>query len=131
MIDDAAQALDAAIDQFLILAHMADSADSHAQGYPSKAPGTSGYQTPNRYGSDGHTFDDEAVALRTGEIVSNIIGKMADPHRTCLRIEARNLKTGVAAWTSARLPLCPVERSIIRQEARNRLARELQSVGML
>lgn len=131
MIDEAAQTLEASLDALLQLMHMADNADSFVQGYPKEAAGMKMYKTPNRYGSDGFTFDDEATALKAGETVSAIVSDMKDPHRTCLRIEARNLKTGVKVWTSARLPLCPVERSIIRQEARNQLARKLQAVGLL
>lgn len=131
MIDEAAQALEASLDALLMLMHMAENADAFVDGYPKSAAGMKMYKTPNRYGSDGFTFDDDAQALRGGETVSAIVCQMADPHRTALRIEARNLKTGVSVWTSARLPLCPVERSIIRQEARNMLARKLQAVGLL
>ena len=131
MIDEAAQTLEASLDALLILMHMAENADSYVQGYPKEAAGMKMYKTPNRYGSDGFTFDDDAQALKAGETVSAIVMEMADPHRTCLRFEARNLKTGVSVWLSPRLPLDPVERSVIRQEARNMLARKLQSVGLL
>ena len=131
MIDEAAQIIEATLDDFLMLMHMAENADSYVQGYPSTAPGTKLYKTPNRYGSDGFSFDDDSLALSKGEAVSAIVTNMADPHRTSLRIEARNLKTGISVWTSARLPLCPVERSVIRLEARNMLARKLQEIGLM
>lgn len=131
MIDEAAQTIEATLDALLMLMHMAENADSFVQGYPKEAAGMKMYKTPNRYGSDGFTFDDEAQALHAGETVSMIVTDMQDPYRTSLRIEARNLKTGIKAWTSARLPLCPIEREVIRSEARNMLARKLQSLGLL
>lgn len=130
MIDEAQQQLDASIDHYLDLMHRYSSSYHLGQGYPCRAAGTEQYRPSRQYDGENGALDSEADH-QTGAAVSSIVDAMTDPHRTCLRIEARNIVTGVKAWTSARLPLCPIERSIIRQEARNRLWRELMARGLV
>lgn len=129
MIGEEQQQLDASLDHFLALMHRASSSYHLGQGYPSRAAGTDQYRSSRQYDGENGAMDGEADHA-IGVAVSRLVDSMADPHRTCLRIEARNIQTGIKAWTSARLPLCPVERSIIRTEARNRLWRLLISSGI-
>jgi hypothetical protein len=129
MIDEAQQQLDASIDHFLALMHKYSSAYHVGRGYPARAAGTEQYIASRQYDGDNGASDGDADHA-TGAAVSAIVDRITDPHRTCLRIEGRNLVTGVKVWTSARLPLCPVERSIIRLEARNRLWQQLTAQGL-
>jgi hypothetical protein len=126
----AEQILDATLDSLLRLMHEYASAERVGQGYPSNAPGCSLYRASRQYDHDNGASDSDRDA-ELGAAVSAVVDQMADPHRTCLRIEGRNISTGVRVWISARLPLCPVERSVIRQEARNQLARRLQAAGLM
>lgn len=131
MIDEAAQTLEASLDALLILMHRSENVDPLVQDYPKHAPGMKGYKTPNRYGSDGFTQDDEGFALQRGERVSFLVSNIEEPWQASLRTEARNLTVGVSVWRNPRLPICPVEREVVRVEARNKLARILQSEGLL
>lgn len=130
MIDEAQKQMDAILDRYLVLMHEYSSAYHVGRGYPSRAPGTEGYRASKQYDYDNGAMDDEADHV-TGAAVAAIVDNMADPHRTWLRMEGRNLKTGVKVWTSARLPLCPVERSVIRQEARNMLWVKLRATELV
>lgn len=123
------QQLEASLDHFLALMHRYSSSFHLGQGYPSRAAGTEQYRPSRQYDSENGAMDGEADHA-IGAAVSRIVDAMADPHRTSLRIEARNIVTGVKAWGSARLPLCPIERSVIRVEARNRLWRALIADGI-
>jgi len=129
-MDQAEQILDATLDSLLRLMHEYASAERVGQGYPSNAAGCS-YYRPSRQHDDTNGASDSDRDAELGAAVSAVVDQMQDPHRTCLRIEGRNIATGVRAWVSARLPLCPVERSVIRQEARNQLARRLQAAGLM
>lgn len=129
-MDQAEKILDATLDNLLRLMHESAAGDRVGQGYPSNAPGCSLYRASRQYDYDNGASDSERDT-ELGVAVSAVVGQMADPHRTCLQIEGRNLSTGVRVWISARLPLCPVERSVIRQEARNQLARRLQAEGLM
>jgi hypothetical protein len=129
MICDEQQQLEASLDHFLMLMHRYGSADQVGRGYPSRAAGTEQYRPSRQYDNENGAMDGD-VDHTIAASVCRIVDAMTDPHRTSLRIEARNLVTGVKAWSSARLPLCPVERSIVRTEARNRLWRALIAAGI-
>lgn len=130
MIDEAQKQQDATIDHLLELMHRFGSSYRVGQGYPSRAAGTDQYRASRQHDGDNGAADSDADH-ETGAAVSRIVDAMTDPHRTCLRIEARNICQGVKVWTSARLPLCPIERSIIRMEARNALWRSILSAGLV
>jgi len=129
-MDQSEKILDATLDSLLKLMHEYAAGDRFGQGYPSNAPGCSLYRASRQYDHDNGASDSDRD-MELGAAVSAIVDQMMDPHRTSLRIEGRNLSTGVMSWHSAILPLCPVELSVIRQEARNQLAKRLQSVGLM
>jgi hypothetical protein len=65
------------------------------------------------------------------EALDSIIMQLRDVYRTSLQLQARNLHTGYAVWTSARLPADPLERATILGEARAELTVKLQNAGVL
>lgn len=65
------------------------------------------------------------------EALDSIIMQLRDVYRTSLQLQARNLHTGYAVWTSALLPADPLERAVILGEARAALTAKLQSAGVL
>jgi len=129
-MDQAEQILDATLDSLLRLMHEYASAERVGQGYPSNAAGCS-YYRPSRQHDDTNGASDSDRDAELGAAVNAIVEQMQDPHRTYLRMDAKSIVTGLRVWYSARLPLCPVERSVIRQEARNQLARRLQAAGLM
>lgn len=129
-MDHAVTAIDASLDYLLILMHNATDRDSVAAGYPSHAAGMALYRPSKQHDSENGAADSDADAT-LGQAVDFHVSEMADPHRTAIRVNARNLATGVHVWGSARLPLDPVERAILLMEARNQIMRRLQTAGLL
>lgn len=130
MIVDVEKQLDASLDAHLILWHSWAHNERMGQGYPSEAAGMKMYRTSRQYDYENGAIDGD-VDSTIAAAVEAAVSEISDPHRTSLCIEARNLATGVRVWVSARLPMCPVERSVIRMEARNQLLRKLQARGLL
>lgn len=129
-MEHAVTAIDASLDALLILMHEASSHDSVAAGYPASAAGMKLYRPSKQHDGDNGAADSDADAS-LGHAVEAQVDQMLDPHRTAIRINARNLATGVHVWGSARLPLDPVERAIMLMEARNQIMRRLQAAGLL
>lgn len=59
------------------------------------------------------------------------IYQLEQPWRNCIQIEARNLCSKAAVWTSALLPSNKAELEVVRLEARNRVSRLLLDAGLL
>ena len=129
-MDHATLTIEASLDGLLIIWHEWASTERVGQGYPSEAPGCKLYRVSRQYDYDNGAADSDADAT-LGAAIDAIVQQMQDPHRTAITFNARNLKTGLTVWRSPRLPLCPVERSIVIMEARNQITRKLQSVGLL
>lgn len=58
-------------------------------------------------------------------------GGMPDLMRYVIQEQARNLHTGVAVWRNPRLPVDPMERAVLLQEARNALMKRLLAAGVM
>lgn len=128
--DEISASLDASLDGLLIIWHQYASADHVGQGYPSEAPGTKLHRTSRQYGYENGSIDAE-VDASIGAAVEFAVSQMADPHGTAIHVNARNLVTGVSVWRSPRLPAGDMERAQVVAEAREMLARKLQSAGLL
>lgn len=59
------------------------------------------------------------------------VGEMADPYRSAIYVQARNLYTGRNVWLSPRLPKDAIERDQVVAEARSMLTRRLMSAGVM
>lgn len=59
------------------------------------------------------------------------VGEMADPFRSAIYVQARNLYTGRNVWLSPRLPKDAIERAAVVAEARSMLVRRLVSAGVM
>lgn len=98
-------------------------------GYPTECPTCRLYRTSRQYDSDNGALDQDADS-RVMEAVDHCIARVQQPHRTALYISARNLWTGLAVWSSARLPQDAVERARMVCEARALLLVELRASGI-
>jgi len=65
------------------------------------------------------------------ETVNFHVMELEPPYRTALQIQARNLFTGRAVWSSPRLPNDIEERAVILLEARNILLKRLLAAGVI
>lgn len=130
MINETTQAQEASLDALLIIWHTWASSESVGQGYPSEAPGTKMYRVSRQYDYENGAIDGE-VDSTVASAVDHLVDTLVDPYRTAIRLNAKNLKTGVHVWRSPRLTFDPVERARIVVEARSQLARKLQAAGLL
>lgn len=129
MIDEAL-ALEASLDGLLVIWHTWASSEQVGQGYPAEAAGMKLYR-PSRQHDDINGALDGDIDATIGAAVNALVNQMVDPYRNAIHVNARNLKTGVSAWGSARLPFDPIARAQIIQEAREQIRRLLQSEGLL
>lgn len=91
---------------------------------PSTSPMFRQAKSSRGWDSASEIIHDEAESA-TMERVDFVICGMQEPHRSAVYAHARNLCTGKKVWSSPRLPMCPMERSIVVVEAINKLARVL------
>lgn len=89
--------------ELLVIWHRYESQWTPVEGYPSECPSTAGYRASRQY--DSHNGAEETdqrgkLAAHVGQVVDG----MPEPHRTAIRLIARNKATGATVWTSARLP---------------------------
>lgn len=130
MIDERTQTIEASLDALLIMWHTFASQEGIGWGYPSRAPASHQYRCSRQYDDTNGAIDgdvDRAIAQAVGHQVD----KIADPHRTALHMNARNLASGVSVWSSPRLPADQLERAHVVAAARNMLARRLMAEGLL
>jgi hypothetical protein len=85
--------------------------------------------------STGQVIHDELNAS-TMEAIDFHVGELPDvektrPYRSAIYTIAKNLHAGRNVWSSARLPVDPMERAIIYMEARNMLTRRLIAAGVM
>ena len=67
----------------------------------------------------------------TMEAIDFQVGEMAEPNRSAIYANARNLASRYAVWTSPRLPTDPQERAIVVMGARTDLMRRLLRAGIM
>lgn len=130
MIDERTQTIEASLDALLIMWHTFASQEGVGWGYPSRAPASHQYRCSRQYDDTNGAIDGD-VDRNIAQAVGHQVDKIADPHRTALHINARNLKTGVSVWSSPRLPTDQIERAHVVAAARNMLARRLMAEGLL
>ena len=130
MIDERTQTIEASLDALLIMWHTFASQEGLGWGYPSRAPASHQYRCSRQYDHANGAIDGD-VDRHIAQGVGHQVDKIADPHRTALHLNARNLKVGVSVWSSPRLPTDQLERAHVVAAARNMLARRLMAEGLL
>ena len=73
------------------------------EGYPRECPSTAGYRASRQYDSDNGSSDADNLS-RLVHHIGGVIEQMEDPHRTAIKLFARNRATGASVWRSPRLP---------------------------
>ena len=100
------------------------------KGYPSSDVTCRQARTSRQY-DDANGALDAKVDDSIMEAFDAAVYRVPQPHLTALQFQARNFSTGVNVRLSPRLPVDPLERSILTMEARNILMRELARDGVL
>ena len=121
--------IDATLDELLKSWHRWQSSYRLRTGYPSTAAGCEQYRPSRQYDDQNGALDQDADAemARTVDAETN---KMADPYRTAIHVEAKNLCT-FRVWKSARLTDDPVRLRVITVEARGMLWKRLLDAGVI
>jgi hypothetical protein len=127
MRDD--RVIDATLDQLLAMWHRWQDSYRLKTGYPKTAAGCSQYRCSRQWDDSNGALDlDADVAMC--EAIDAEVNRMADPHRTAIHVEARNL-VSVRVFRSARLTEDPAELRRITAEARAMLWKRLESAGVV
>lgn len=87
-------------------------------------------QTPRHWDSTS-TIADDAIRNTRMEALDFHINELQPLYRTALQIEARNLHSGKAVWTSPRLPADADKRALIVGQARYALLLRLEAAGVI
>jgi len=104
--------------------------DRTARGFPSESAFARQYCASRQY-------DDENLALHSDledrfmRAIDATVDAIAQPFRTALAINARNIATGMAVWASARLPSDELARAFLVHDARALLVKRLREQGLL
>jgi hypothetical protein len=122
-------AISAHLDSLLYAWHLWQRTET-GHGYNTRALVCGDYRTSRQYDDENGALD-SALEHLTLKAVDFHVLQMADPYKAAIYACARNLVTGVAAWSSPRLPAGQAERAAVTAEARDMLARRLQSAGIL
>ena len=99
------------------------------KGYPSAAASCKPARASRQYDDDNGALDSGLDDSRM-EAFDAVLYRIEQPWLTALQIQARNLATGSHVWLSPRLPVDPLERSILTLEARNKIMKELVKDGI-
>ena len=130
MIDERTHTTEASLDALLVMWHTFASQEGIGWGYPSRAPASHQYRVSRQYDDLNGAIDGD-VDRTLAQAVGHQVDKIADPHRTALHMNARNLASGVSVWVSPRLPANQIERARIVSDARDMLARRLMAEGLI
>lgn len=124
--------IDAIVDDLLARWHTYRSGYSHAQGYAGRDSTCRDYMTPTHWDWRNGAEDDRAEAeqMKGFEQAVERVPNAPQPWNHCLHVEARNLASQAAVWTSARLPV-GAELEVLRMEARTMLITQLHRDGLI
>ena len=91
------------VHDMLVLWHRRESLWNPVEGFPIECPSTAGYRASRQYDSDNGAADAD-YTTRVISHVDSVIEAMEDPHKTAIKLFARNRATGASVWRSPRLP---------------------------
>jgi hypothetical protein len=120
----------AALDDLLSRWHAWQQGAKASRGFAPKALVCGEYRTSRQYDDGNGALDSDLEALRSRQ-VDHEVRQMAEPHRTAVYCEARNLSTGYAVWSSPRLPRHAVERESVVVAARQIICGRLVASGLI
>ena len=101
-----------------------------SRGFASHALVVGEFRISRQYDDCNGALDDD-LRKSTCKIVQCVVDQMPDPWRSAAYILARECCTGLAVWSSPRLPQSPAERQAVMLETRGKLVRRLVVEGVI
>ena len=105
--------------------------ESVGSGYPSECSSCKQFRASRQYDSENGAIDLDNEARLMVHVDALIEQQIREPMLSALRINARNLSTGVSVWRSPRLPENRDEVAAITMRAREQFASLLDIAGLL
>ena len=121
---------DAVLDDILSRWHHWASKASPCRGYAPRSCGFVQYRASRQYDDQNGALDTDLEA-DTMATVDFQVREMADPWRSAIYANARNLCLGLTVWSSPRLPADPLARAAVLVEARHSLTQRLLMAGVM
>lgn len=118
------------LDQVLADWHRWQEGARTARGWAPKALVCGDFRISRQYDDANGALDDD-LHQQTCKAVQCVVDQMVDPWRTASYVLAREACTGLAVWSSPRLPQSPVERRAVIEETRGKLVRRLVVEGVI
>lgn len=101
------------------------------RGFAPKALVVGDFRPGRQYDAESGVLDDELDVRRARAVDFAVTEQMEDPFRAAIYNEARNVATGLAVWTSPRLPANRADRELVVVTARELLANLLRMAGVM
>ena len=120
----------AILDDLLIRWHHACQHYRHTRGFNARSAGMDGYRCSRQYDDTNGALDQHLEASQI-EAVDFEVSQLTEPSRSAIHADARNLSTGIAVFSSPRLPTDPQKRQEVILVARVMLTARLQSAGVM
>lgn len=129
-LEDAERTIAEHINSLLAQWHAWSAGHSLTYGYPSVNTSCRSARSSRQY-DDANGGLDAHIDHVLMEAVDGVIDTIADPWRSALSVQARNLHTGAQVWNSPRLPSCPKARGELLQVARKKFVDGLSRRNLL
>jgi hypothetical protein len=127
---DAHRAIAEHVNSLLSQWHAWSAGHSVAHGYPTVNTTCRSARASRQY-DDANGGLDAHIDHVLMEAVDGVIDAIADPWRSALSVQARNLHTGRQVWNSPRLPSCGMMRGQILMVARKKFVDGLARGGLV
>ncbi len=122
--------VNAILDDLLGRWHRWASAAPSVRGYAPLAAGCWGYRASRQYDDQNGALDSD-LADSTMTAVDFQVSEMAEPWRSAIYCNARNISTGRRVWSHPRLPADRAERAALVAFARDLLQKRLIGAGVM
>lgn len=124
------EAVEASLDDILSRWHHWASRARMVKGYAPRALVCGEFKVSRQYDDSNGALDSDLEDTTMGAVDFQV-SEMADPYRTAIHCNARNLSLGLSVWSSPRLPQDRDARAAIVVTARCMLHKRLTSAGVI
>ena len=118
------------LDDLLVLWHHSCMHYRVTRGWASRSAGMGQYRASRQYDDTNGALDEQLTGV-TIKAVEFQVSEMAEPFKSAIHANAKNLASGCRVWSSPRLPESAMERTALISQARSMLLNRLHGAGVL